>query len=195
MTERYVVAIDQGTTSTRCIVFDHAGQLVSLAQQEHKQYFPKPGWVEHDAVEIWRNVERLGPEALRRAGITGDQVAAVGIANQRETTVLWDRQTGTPIGRAIVWQDTRTDSLVNRLATAPGAEGVQHRSGLPLATYFSGPRVRWMLDHTPGLQRRAERGEVLFGTMETWLIWKLTGGLHVTDVTNASRTMLWTCGP
>jgi glycerol kinase len=194
MTERYVVAIDQGTTSTRCIVFDHRGQLVSLAQQEHKQYFPRPGWVEHDAAEIWRNVERLGPESLRRAGIAGDQVAAVGIANQRETTVLWDRHTGAPIGRAIVWQDTRTDSLVNRLATAPGAEGVQHRSGLPLATYFSGPRVRWMLDHTPGLQRRAERGDVLFGTMETWLIWKLTGGAdggrHVTDVTNASRTML-----
>jgi glycerol kinase len=190
MTEGYVVAIDQGTTSTRCIVFDRRGQLVSLAQQEHKQYFPKPGWVEHDAAEIWRNVERLAPEALRRAGITEEQVAAVGIANQRETTVLWDRKTGVPIGRAIVWQDTRTDSLVNELARAPGADAVQRRSGLPLATYFSGPRMRWMLDHTPGLQRRAERGEVLFGTMETWLIWKLTGGLHVTDVTNASRTML-----
>ncbi len=190
MTERYVVAIDQGTTSTRCIVFDRNGQLVSLAQQEHKQYYPKPGWVEHDAAEIWRNVERLGPEALRRAGITADQVAAVGIANQRETTLLWDRATGTPIGHAVVWQDTRTDTLVGRLAEAPGAQDVQHRTGLPLATYFSGPRVRWMLDRTPGLRRRAERGEVLFGTMETWLIWKLTGGLHVTDVTNASRTML-----
>jgi glycerol kinase len=190
MTERYVVAIDQGTTSTRCIVFDRRGQLVSLAQQEHKQHYPKPGWVEHDAAEIWRNVERLGPEALRRAGIDATQVAAVGIANQRETTVLWDRATGQPIGHAIVWQDIRTDGLVNHLLDAPGADRVQHRSALPLATYFSGPRVRWMLDHTPGLRERAERGEVLFGTMETWLIWNLTGGLHVTDVTNASRTML-----
>ncbi|MFI7601565.1 glycerol kinase GlpK [Actinoplanes sp. NPDC049681] len=190
MTERYVVAIDQGTTSTRCIVFDRRGQLVSLAQQEHKQYFPKPGWVEHDAAEIWRNVERLAPQALSRAGITLDQVAAVGIANQRETTVVWDRRTGAPIGRALVWQDTRTDSLVNHLLTEPDADGVQQRSALPLATYFSGPRLRWMLDHTPGLQKRAERGEVLFGTMETWLIWNLTGGLHVTDVTNASRTNL-----
>ncbi|MEV6599609.1 glycerol kinase GlpK [Actinoplanes sp. NPDC051346] len=190
MAERFVVAIDQGTTSTRCIVFDRRGQLVSLAQQEHKQFFPKPGWVEHDAAEIWRNVERLAPLALSRAGITLDQVAAVGIANQRETTVLWDRRTGAPIGRALVWQDTRTDSLVNRLLTEPGAEQVQRQSALPLATYFSGPRLRWMLDHTPGLQKRAERGEILFGTMETWLIWNLTGGLHVTDVTNASRTNL-----
>jgi glycerol kinase len=190
MTERYVIAIDQGTTSTRCIVFDRRGQLVSLAQQEHKQYFPRPGWVEHDAAEIWRNVERLAPLALSRAGITTDQVAAVGIANQRETTVLWDRRTGVPIGRAVVWQDTRTDALVNTLLEVPGADEVQHRSGLPLATYFSGPRLDWILDHTPGLRERAERGEVLFGTMETWLIWNLTGGLHVTDVTNASRTML-----
>ncbi|AGL18787.1 glycerol kinase GlpK [Actinoplanes sp. N902-109] len=194
MTERYVVAIDQGTTSTRCIVFDRRGQLVSLAQQEHKQYYPRPGWVEHDAAEIWRNVERLAPQALRRAGITLDQVAAVGIANQRETTVLWDRRTGAPVGRALVWQDTRTDALVTTLRELPGADGVQERSALPLATYFSGPRVRWMLDHTPGLQERAERGEILFGTMETWLIWNLTGGVtggtHVTDVTNASRTNL-----
>lgn len=190
MTEHYVVAIDQGTTSTRCIVFDRRGRLVSLAQQEHKQYYPKPGWVEHDAAEIWRNVERLAPEALRRAGITEEQVAAVGIANQRETTLLWDRDTGTPIGHAIVWQDTRTDSLVRELSHAEGAEQVEHDSALPMATYFSGPRMRWLLDHHPEVRERAERGEVLFGTMETWLIWKLTGGLHVTDVTNASRTML-----
>jgi glycerol kinase len=190
MTESYVVALDQGTTSTRCIVFDRRGQLVSLAQQEHKQYFPRPGWVEHDAMEIWRNVERLAPEALRRAGIALAQVAAVGIANQRETTLLWERDTGVPIGHAIVWQDTRTDTMVSELLQAPGADQVQHLSALPINTYFSGPRIRWMLDHTPGLRERAERGEVLFGTMETWLIWKLTGGLHVTDVTNASRTML-----
>ncbi|WP_306204066.1 glycerol kinase GlpK [Actinoplanes sp. RD1] len=190
MTERYVVAIDQGTTSTRCIVFDRRGQLVSLAQQEHKQYFPRPGWVEHDAAEIWRNVERLAPLALRRAGITVDQVAAVGIANQRETTVLWDRRTGVPVGRALVWQDTRTDALVSELRDKPGAAAVQEAAALPLATYFSGPRIRWILDHTPGLRDRAARGDILFGTMETWLIWNLTGGLHVTDVTNASRTNL-----
>ncbi|GAA4587954.1 glycerol kinase [Actinoplanes octamycinicus] len=190
MTERYVVAIDQGTTSTRCIVFDRRGQLVSLAQQEHKQHFPKPGWVEHDAMEIWRNVERLAPRVLRRAGITIDQVAAVGIANQRETTVIWDRRTGIPVGRAIIWQDTRTDALVHDLSSRPSAQHISDLSGLPLATYFSGPRLRWMLDHTPGLQARAERGEVLCGTMETWLIWNMTRGAHVTDVTNASRTML-----
>ncbi|GIE75264.1 glycerol kinase [Actinoplanes philippinensis] len=191
MTDRYVVAIDQGTTSTRCIVFDRRGQLVSLAQQEHKQYFPRPGWVEHDAMEIWRNVERLAPRVLSRAGIGLGQVAAVGIANQRETTVIWDRVTGVPIGRAIIWQDTRTDSLVHTLASSPAAKDVSETSGLPLATYFSGPRLRWMLDHTPGLRERAERGEVLCGTMETWLIWNLTGrAQHVTDVTNASRTML-----
>jgi glycerol kinase len=194
MTDRYVVAIDQGTTSTRCILFDRRGQLVSVVQHEHQQHFPKPGWVEHDAMEIWRNVERLASGVLGQAGITPDQVVALGIANQRETTVLWDRRTGIPIGRAIVWQDTRTDDLVRKLASEPDAEAVRQRCGLPLATYFSAPRVRWMLDHTPGLQQRAERGEVLFGTMETWLIWNLTGGpsggIHITDVTNASRTML-----
>src|SRR3954464_12379461 len=147
MTERYVVAIDQGTTSTRCIVFDRRGRLVALAQQEHKQYFPRPGWVEHDAAEIWRNVERLAPEALRQAGITTSQVAAIGIANQRETTVLWDRRTGKPVSHAIVWQDIRTDSLVQRLINSPGADAVEHDSALPMATYFSGPRLRWMLDH------------------------------------------------
>ncbi|MBW6434261.1 glycerol kinase GlpK [Actinoplanes hulinensis] len=191
MTEKYVLAIDQGTTSTRCIVFDRRGQLVSLAQQEHKQYFPRPGWVEHDAMEIWRNVERLAPRVLRRAGIGLDQLAALGIANQRETTVIWDRRTGVPAGRAIIWQDTRTDALVHSLAASPAAADISEISGLPLATYFSGPRLRWMLDHTPGLRARAERGEVLCGTMETWLIWNLTGrAQHVTDVTNASRTML-----
>jgi glycerol kinase len=191
MNEKYVVAIDQGTTSTRCIVFDRRGQLVSLAQQEHKQYFPRPGWVEHDAMEIWRNTERLAPRVLSRAGIGLDQVAALGITNQRETTVIWDRATGVPVGRAIVWQDTRTDALVHTLADGPGAAGISQISGLPFSTYFSGPRLRWMLDHTPGLRERAERGEVLCGTMETWLIWNLTGrAQHVTDVTNASRTML-----
>ncbi|HEX3790671.1 MAG TPA: glycerol kinase GlpK [Pseudonocardiaceae bacterium] len=194
MVHRYVMSIDQGTTSTRCILFDQRGRLVSVAQREHQQHFPKPGWVEHDALEIWRNVERIVPQALREAGLDADQVVALGIANQRETIVLWDRHTGIPIGRAIVWQDTRTDALVEELAAKPGAEEVRERCGLPLATYFSAPRVRWMLDRTPGLRERAEAGDVLVGTMESWLIWNLTGGpaggVHVTDVTNASRTQL-----
>jgi glycerol kinase len=198
MAERYVMSIDQGTTSTRCILFDHRGRLVSVAQREHKQHFPRPGWVEHDAVEIWRNLERVVPEALQQAGASPDQVAAVGIANQRETTVLWDRRTGVPVGRAIVWQDTRTDALVGELGRKDGADIVPQRSGLPLATYFSAPRIRWLLDHTPGLRERAERGDVLFGTMESWLIWNLTGGLdgglHMTDATNASRTLLMDVG-
>jgi glycerol kinase len=194
MVDRYVMAVDQGTTSTRCILFDHAGRLVSVTQREHRQHFPRPGWVEHDAMEIWRNLERIAPEAVAQAGATPDQVTGLGIANQRETTVLWDRHTGRPIGRAIVWQDTRTAALVDELSGHPKAETVRERCGLPLATYFSAPRVRWMLDHTPGLRERAELGDVLFGTMESWLIWNLTGGpeggLHVTDVTNAGRTLL-----
>jgi glycerol kinase len=194
MVAHYVMSVDQGTTSTRCILFDQGARLVSMTQREHKQHFPKPGWVEHDAMEIWRNLEHMAPEALDRVGVAAGQVAAIGIANQRETTVLWDRRTGLPIGRAIVWQDTRTDALVAELAERPDAALVQDLSGLPLATYFSAPRIRWLLDHTPGLYERAERGDVLFGTVESWLVWKLTGGpdggVHVTDVTNASRTLL-----
>ncbi|NUW32652.1 glycerol kinase GlpK [Nonomuraea sp. SMC257] len=194
MATRYVMSIDQGTTSTRCIIFDQQGRLVSVTQREHRQHFPQPGWVEHDAVEIWRNLERIAPEALRQAGVGLEQVAAIGIANQRETTLVWDRNTGVPLRRAIVWQDTRTTALVDELAARPEASMVQKRCGLPLATYFSAPRIRWLLDDVPGLRERAERGEVLFGTMESWLIWNLTGGpdggLHLTDVTNASRTLL-----
>ena len=196
VTESFILAIDQGTTSTRCILFDHLGRLVSVAQREHQQHFPHPGWVEHDATEVWRNVRRLVPQALDQAGADAGQVAAIGIANQRETTVLWDRRTGVPVGRAVVWQDTRTDALIEELAAQDpaGRDRFLDRCGLPLATYFAGPRIRWLLDRTPGLRERAERGEVLFGTMETWLIWNLTGGpdggVHVTDVTNASRTML-----
>ncbi|MEU8175427.1 glycerol kinase GlpK [Microbispora hainanensis] len=194
MTQRYVMSIDQGTTSTRCILFDQRGRLVSVTQREHKQHFPRPGWVEHDAVEIWRNLERIGPEALAQAGIGPGEVAAVGIANQRETTVLWDRHTGVPVAPAVVWQDTRTDTLVDELSRRPDAHVVRERCGLPLATYFSAPTVRWLLDDIDGLRERAERGDVLFGTMESWLIWNLTGGpdggVHVTDVTNASRTLL-----
>ncbi len=187
---RFVMAIDQGTTSTRAILFDHAGQLVSVAQLEHHQYYPRPGWVEHDAAEIWRNVGRVVARVLGDAGATAADIAGVGIANQRETVVVWERATGRPVGPAIVWQDTRTDHLVDTFNQHPLAAEIAARSGLPLASYFSAPRLRWILDETPGLRERAERGEVLFGTMETWLIWNLAGGRHVTEVTNASRTQL-----
>ncbi|MFI8192382.1 glycerol kinase GlpK [Streptomyces sp. NPDC085946] len=194
MTERYVMSIDQGTNSTRCILFDHQGRLVSVAQREHQQHFPKPGWVEHDAVEIWRNLRRIVPEALSAVGVGAEQVAAVGLANQRETTVLWDRRTGAPLGRAIVWQDTRTAPMVEELRRDPGDAFFLARCSLPPSTYFSALRIRWLFDHVPGLERRAGDGEVLFGTVESWLLWNLTGGadggLHLTDVTNASRTML-----
>ncbi|MBL1097419.1 glycerol kinase GlpK [Streptomyces coffeae] len=194
MVERYVISIDQGTTSTRCILFDHQGRLVSVAQREHQAYFTQPGWVEHDATEIWDNLQRIVPRALDNAGIGPDQVAAIGIANQRETTVLWDRGTGVPIGNAITWQDTRTDALVDELRRTRGDDFFLDRCGLPPTTYFSAPRIRWLFDHVDGLHGRAERGEVLFGTVESWLIWNLTGGpnggLHITDATNASRTML-----
>jgi glycerol kinase len=194
MAQRCVMSIDQGTTSTRCMLFDRRGQLLSVAQREHQQHFPRPGWVEHDPAEIWRNLGKILPQAVRDAGVDSQDVVAVGIANQRETTVLWDRHTGQPVSRAIVWLDTRTDALVAELAARPGAEQVPERCGLPLATYFSAPRIRWLLDRKPELRERAERGDVLFGTMESWLIWNLTGGpeggVHVTDVTNASRTLL-----
>jgi len=189
VTEQYVAAIDQGTTSSRCIVFDRRGDVVSVGQREHRQIFPRPGWVEHDAAEIWANVVAVVEEALAAGGLTPDRLAAVGITNQRETTVVWDRRTGEPVHHAIVWQDTRTDRLLDVLGGEAGQDRFRERCGLPLATYFSGPKLRWLLDEVPGLRERAERGEVLFGTVDTWLVWKLTGR-HVTDVTNASRTML-----
>lgn len=189
MTGEYVAAIDQGTTSSRCIVFDRAGEIVSVAQREHRQLFPQPGWVEHDAEEIWRNVEQVVREALDAAGTDAAGLAAVGITNQRETTLVWDRATGRPVANAIVWQDTRTGPLLRELEQAYGEELFRTRTGLPLATYFAGPKLRWLLDNVEGLRARAEAGELLFGTMDSWLIWKLTGR-HVTDVTNASRTML-----
>lgn len=188
------MAVDQGTTSSRCLIFDMRGRMVAVSQREHRQYYPRPGWVEHDPLEILRNVSRLIQQASRDAGLSANQIVGLGIANQRETTVLWDRRTGEPVGRAVVWQDTRTADLVEEFSEDGGPDRFRERSGLPLATYFSGPRIRWLLDHTPGLRERAEGGEVLFGTIETWLIWNLTGGpnggVHVTDVTNASRTML-----
>ncbi|HKE80415.1 MAG TPA: glycerol kinase GlpK [Solirubrobacteraceae bacterium] len=189
MKEHYVAAIDQGTASSRCLVFDRSGRIVSVAQKEHHQLFPRAGWVEHDPEEILRNVEEVVQSALEQAQLEAHDLVALGIANQRETTVLWDRETGAPVHHAINWQDTRTDQLVRELAGDEGQDRFRDRCGLPLATYFSGPKIRWLLDTQPGLQERAETGEVLFGTMDSWLIWQLTGR-HLTDVTNASRTML-----
>ncbi|RLL65929.1 glycerol kinase GlpK [Streptomyces sp. Z26] len=190
----FIAAIDQGTTSSRCIVFDRDGRIVSVDQKEHEQIFPKPGWVEHDAAEIWTNVQQVVSGALDKAGITRDDVKALGITNQRETTMLWDRATGEPVHNAIVWQDTRTDALCRELGRNVGQDRFRRETGLPLASYFAGPKIRWLLDNVDGLRERAERGELLFGTMDSWVIWNLTGGtdggVHVTDVTNASRTML-----
>src|SRR3954447_26346725 len=189
MPEKYVASIDQGTASSRCIIFDQAGRIVSVEQKEHRHHFPRPGWVEHDPEEIWSNVLIVVAEALENASLTRDDIAALGIANQRETTVLWERRTGAPVHRAINWQDTRTDHLIHELEGDVGQDRFRDRCGLPLATYFSGPKIRWLLDRVPGLQQRAEAGDVLFGTMDAWLIWNLTGR-HLTDVTNACRTML-----
>jgi glycerol kinase len=186
---RYVAAIDQGTTSSRCIIFDRAGAIVSVDQKEHRQIFPRPGWVEHDAEEIWAYVQAVVAGALKKKRLKPKDLAAVGITNQRETTVLWDRRTGRPIHNAIVWQDTRTDRLAVELAGTAGQDRFRERCGLPLATYFSGPKIRWLLDNVEGARAGAEAGDILFGTMDSWLIWKLTGR-HLTDVTNASRTML-----
>ena len=186
---RYVAAIDQGTTSSRCIVFDQAGAIVAMDQKEHRQIFPRPGWVEHDAEEIWENVQAVVRGAMAKAAVLPTDLAGVGITNQRETTVVWDKRTGKPICNAIVWQDTRTDALVRELGGEVGQDRFRARCGLPLATYFSGPKLRWILDNVDGARADAERGELLFGTIDSWLIWNLTGR-HVTDVTNASRTML-----
>jgi glycerol kinase len=194
MSDTFVAGIDQGTTSTRCMLFDRQGRTVSLAQREHHQTFPRPGWAQHDADEIWRHVRRLVPEALAQAGVDARQVAALGIANQRETTVVWDRTTGRSLGPAITWQDTRTTPVVDALLADGHHDRIVELTGLPPHTYFAGPRLRWLLDSRPGLRDRAAAGEVLFGTMESWLVWNLTGGVdggvHVTDVTNASRTMM-----
>src|ERR1700719_2660264 len=186
---RYIAAIDQGTTSSRCIVFNKKGAIVAVDQKEHRQIFPRPGWVEHDAQEIWANVQAVVKAALAKISITPQDLAGIGITNQRETSVIWDKASGKPVCNAIVWQDTRTDRLVRELAQIDGQDRFRDLCGLPLATYFSGPKVRWMLDSAPGMRKRAEDGDLLFGTMDSWLVWNLTGR-HVTDVTNASRTML-----
>ncbi len=191
---RYVGAVDQGTTSTRFLVFDPQGRVVASAQEEHRQITPRPGWVEHDPEEIWERTRQVVRRACAQAGLRPQDLAAVGVTNQRETTVVWRRATGRPVARAVVWQDTRTADLCRELAARGGPDRFRDRTGLPLSTYFSGPKIRWILDHTPGAQKAAERGELLFGTVDTWLLWWLTGGpgggLHITDVTNASRTLL-----
>ncbi|WAL64970.1 glycerol kinase GlpK [Amycolatopsis cynarae] len=191
----YVASIDQGTTSTRTMIFDHSGQVVASDQREHRQIFPRAGWVEHDAEEIWENTRAVTAGALAKADLQASDIVAVGLTNQRETTLVWDRTTGKPVHHAIVWQDTRTDKIVDELgALGGGQERYRATTGLPLATYFSGPKVKWILDNVDGARERAEAGDLLFGNMDTWVLWNMTGGpeggLHVTDPTNASRTLL-----
>jgi glycerol kinase len=191
---KYAAAIDQGTTSTRFMIFDHAGKVVAIDQKEHEQIYPKPGWVEHDALEIWKRVQEVIDGALKKGHIDPKDIAAVGITNQRETAVVWDKSTGKPVYNAIVWQDTRTDMICNELAKDGGQDRFRTKVGLPLATYFSGPKIKWILDNVEGVRAKAEKGDVLFGNIDTWVIWNLTGGpkggVHITDVSNASRTML-----
>ncbi|MCR6488556.1 glycerol kinase GlpK [Amycolatopsis sp. OK19-0408] len=191
----YVAAIDQGTTSTRCMIFNHEGRVVAVDQREHEQIFPKAGWVEHNAEEIWENTRRVAAGALAKADLTAKDIAAVGITNQRETALVWDKATGKPVYNAIVWQDTRTDKIVTELGNLGGGqERYREKVGLPLATYFSGPKIKWILDNVDGAREKAEAGDLIFGNMDTWVLWNMTGGadggVHVTDPTNASRTML-----
>ncbi|MDO9355280.1 MAG: FGGY family carbohydrate kinase, partial [Solirubrobacteraceae bacterium] len=209
MPPRYVAALDQGTTSTRCMLFDAGGRVVAVESREHEQIYPRPGWVEHDAKEIWFRTDQVIRRALESVGATAADVAALGVTNQRETTVVWDRHTGEPIANAITWQDTRTDAICDALAAGavsgagtevaprnapPGQDRFKATTGLPIAPYFSATKIRWLLDEVPGAAERAAAGDLFFGTVDTWVIWNLTGGAHggrhVTDVTNASRTLL-----
>ncbi len=191
---KYVAAVDQGTTSTRFMVFDHAGQVVSVHQLEHEQIYPKPGWVEHNPMEIWERTQQVIKAALEKNGIDPKEIAAIGVTNQRETTIVWDKHTGKPYYNAIVWQCTRTKDICDELARDGGQDRFRPKTGLPIATYFSGPKIKWILDNVPGVREAAEKGDAIFGNIDTWEIWWLTGGpnggAHVTDVSNASRTML-----
>lgn len=187
--QKFVAAIDQGTTSTRFIIFDHDGMVIAAEQIEHQQIFPKSGWVEHDALEIWQNTKAVMNGGLQKASVQRDEIAAIGVTNQRETTVVWNKNTGIPIYNAIVWQDTRTDVMISKLAKQGGQDRFRKTTGLPLATYFSAPKIKWLLDNIKGAKAKAKKGELLFGNIDTWLIWNLTGE-HITDVTNASRTLL-----
>ena len=190
----YSAALDQGTTSTRFMIFDHSGRVVCFDQKEHDQIYPQPGWVEHDPIQIWARAQEVIRGALVKGNIAPKDIAAIGVTNQRETTVVWDRKTGKPVYNAIVWQDTRTANICAELGRDGGQDRLRPQTGLPLATYFSGPKIRWILDNVNGARAAAERGDLLFGNMDTWVIWWLTGGpgrgAHVTDVSNASRTML-----
>ena len=189
---KYVLALDQGTTSSRAIVFDRQGRIVASAQKELTQIFPRPGWVEHDPGEIWSSQAGVAAEAVTRAGLSAGDLAAIGITNQRETTIVWERRTGRPVHNAIVWQDRRTAGLCDRLRQAGHEPLFRRKTGLVLDSYFSGTKVRWILDHVEGARERAERGELCFGTVDSWLVWQLTGGaLHVTDASNASRTLMY----
>lgn len=191
---RFIGSIDQGTTSSRFIIFDHQGNIIAMDQREHRQIYPKAGWVEHDAQEIWQNTQKTVAGALEKANIDASDIAAVGITNQRETTLLWDRKTGEPLHNALVWMDTRTDRLVEQFSKDEGPDRLRNTTGLPISTYFSGLKLRWLLDNVPRAREKAKAGDALFGTIDSWLIWNLTGGpnggIHITDVTNASRTQL-----
>ena len=186
----YIGAIDQGTTSTRFIIFDRAGKIAASSQKEHEQIYPHPGWVEHDPQEIWFRTQQVIAEAMEQAGLQPRDLAAIGITNQRETTVLWNRKTGRPVHYALVWQDMRTGDAVSQFSREGGADRVRHKTGLPVSTYFSSLKIRWLLDSAPEIREQAEAGDLLFGNIDTFLVWQLTGGLHITDCTNASRTQL-----
>ena len=190
--KKYIMALDAGTTSNRCILFDHDGKICSVAQKEFTQYFPKPGWVEHDANEIWTTQLGVALSAMNKIGATAEDIAAIGIANQRETTIVWDRDTGEPICHAIVWQCRRTSEYCDQLKAAGYTEMIREKTGLIIDAYFSATKLKWILDNVDGAREKAEAGQLMFGTVETWLIWKLTcGKVHVTDYSNASRTMLF----
>lgn len=190
----FIAALDQGTTSTRCIIFNQAGEIEAISQKDHQQIYPQPGWVEHDPLEIWNNAQWVIEDSLQKAGLEAEDVVGLGITNQRETTVVWSKSTGVPLCPAIVWQDTRTDALCDQLAKQGGQDRFREITGLPISTYFSGPKVKWILDNVEGARQKADQGDLLFGTIDSWLVWNLTGGTeggkHITDVTNASRTML-----
>lgn len=190
--KQYMIALDQGTTSSRCILFDHSGQICSMAQKEFEQIYPSPGWVEHDAMEIWSSQFSVMTEAMSKIGVSGENIAGIGITNQRETTILWNRNTGEPVSHAIVWQCRRTSEQIEKIKADGFDSVIRQRTGLIPDAYFSATKIAWILEHVPGVREQAERGEILFGTVDTWLVWKLTGGkVHVTDYTNASRTMLF----
>ena len=192
MNNKYILALDQGTSSSRAIVFDHEGNICSVAQQEFTQHFPKPGWVEHDPMEIWSSEAAVIAQAITKMGVSGKDLAAIGITNQRETTIVWDAETGVPVYNAIVWQDRRTSAFCDAMKEQGLVDKIREKTGLIIDAYFSGTKIKWILDNVPGAREKADAGKLRFGTVDSWLVWQLTRGeVHVTDVTNASRTMLF----